>query len=273
MKASDLVQAFAILLLTSGLASAEGWGSLTGRFVVEGDPPTRADLSLGNDPVCHAVKPVDESVLVGKQGGLANAMVYLRPPRGSELPLPPGDAARTAQPAELTNRQCAFSPRVAVLRTGQPLVVRNADPTAHNTKFDLVRNTAINQVIPAEGSVTLKLETAESLPTPVSCNIHPFMRGYVMVRSDPYAAVSGPDGRFRIEAVPAGEHQFQFWHESGYLKNVPFGGDPLKGGPANGGLAEGGATDRRGRIRLTITDGDELDLGDVRVPAEFFQAR
>ena len=241
----------AVGLLASS-AAAEGWGTLVGRFVVEGSVPKPVAHAPGNDPVCHAAAPIDDSVLVGEEGGLANAVVYVRPPRGKVLSVHP-DLAAAAEPIELTNRQCAFLPRVSVVQTGQPLVVKNDDPTAHNTKFDLLKNTALNQLIPAGGEFTATFDTAESLPTPVSCNVHPFMRGYVLVRDDPYAAISDADGRFKIEHLPAGEHQFQLWHETGYLKEVAF---------------KGGEADRRGRMRLTIPADGELDLGEVRVPAE-----
>ncbi|MEM1305880.1 MAG: hypothetical protein AAGG46_13340, partial [Planctomycetota bacterium] len=141
-----------------------------------GDVPPPEKHEPGNDPVCHAAAPVDESVLVDEAGGLANAIVYLRTPRGVELPVPEGAAGSdvAAEPHELTNRQCAFTPRVSILRTGQPLVVKNADPTAHNTKLDLLRNTPVNRLIPAGGEFTATFDLAESAPTAVSCNVHPF---------------------------------------------------------------------------------------------------
>ena len=56
---------------------------------------------------------------------------------------------------------------------------------------------------------------------PVDCNIHPFMKGHLLVQDHPYMAVSGEDGTFEIKNIPAGKHEFQFWHEAaGYLKNL-----------------------------------------------------
>jgi hypothetical protein len=39
------------------------------------------------------------------------------------------------------------------------------------------------------------------------------MRGYLYV-TDELAAVSGADGRFRLEGVPAGTHELRIWHEA-----------------------------------------------------------
>ena len=75
----------------------------------------------------------------------------------------------------------------------------------------------------------------------------------MLVQDHPYMAVSGEDGTFEIKNIPAGKHEFQFWHEApGYLKNLKF---------------KGGTTDRQGRAELTIAAGQTLDLGDIKVPA------
>jgi hypothetical protein len=47
------------------------------------------------------------------------------------------------------------------------------------------------------------------------------MAGYVMVRPDPYMAVSAETGAFEIANLPVGEHTFQLWHESlGYVTTI-----------------------------------------------------
>lgn len=234
-------------------STLDAWGALRGRFIVEGQPPQPVKITPEKDPFCENAKPVDQHVLVGKDGALQNAVVYLRPKRGESVAIHPEYASSSTKPVELTNHGCCFEPRITLLRTGQPLVVKNDDPTAHNTKFDLVKNSALNSVIAANEQYTTEFAEAETLPLPVSCNIHPFMRGYLLVRDDPYMVVTGEEGKFAIGHLPAGEHQFQFWHETGYLKDVAFAGGP---------------TDRRGRVRLTIPAGGEVDLGDIRVPAE-----
>jgi hypothetical protein len=94
---------------------------------------------------------------------------------------------------------------------------------------------------------------AEPMPMPVNCNIHPFMQGHVLVQEHPYMAASGEDGTFEIKNIPAGKHEFQFWHEgTGYMKDLS-----LKGGKAN----------RQGRVDLEIVAGETIDLGDIKVPA------
>jgi hypothetical protein len=83
------------------------------------------------------------------------------------------------------------------------------------------------------------------------------MQGYLLVRNDPYMTVSAADGTFEIKNLPAGEHEFQFWHElSGYLKNCE---------TASGKLG------RTGRIDIEIPAGGEVDLGTIEVPADLLK--
>ena len=77
-----------------------------------------------------------------------------------------------------------------------------------------MKNGAFNTTIAADGEESSRVLTkAEAIPLPVDCNIHPFMHGCVLVKDDPYMAASAADGTFEIKNVPAGKHEFEFWHE------------------------------------------------------------
>jgi hypothetical protein len=81
---------------------------------------------------------------------------------------------------------------------------------------------AINPLLPPMGNQPYSFNREQTIPQPVSCNIHPWMKGYVLPRSNPYFAVSAADGSFTIKNLPAGEHEFQVWHEAvGYLVAMP----------------------------------------------------
>lgn len=248
---------FAILLLltaSSAIAAESGWGTLRGRFVVEGSPPAMPELSPGTDQCCIDAKPKSERVLVAADGSLANVVVYLRsrktPPIHRDLVAVPTD------PVVVTNKSCSFQPHIVLLRIGQELRLTNDDPTLHNVNAALDGGEAFNVVLPVGGQQTVKLNQPQTLPAPIACNLHKFMQGYLVIRDDPYMAVSDATGEFEIAKLPAGEWEFQLWHETGYLKNV---------------VTEAGATDRRGRMKITIPTGGEINLGEVKVPAELLQ--
>jgi plastocyanin len=244
------------ILLIVPTASAEGWGSIKGRFVVDGTPPKLTPLVVNKDQYCINKMPKNDSVVIGKDHALVNAVVYLRLPLGATVDVNPEYAAELKKPAVLDNKGCSFSPHILTVRKGQELKIVNSDPVSHNTNITLL---SFNPIVPAGTSRSVEVTTDRSLPTPVQCNIHTWMKGYLLAQDHPYMAVSGEDGTFEIKDIPAGKHEFQFWHEApGYLKNLKF---------------KGGTTDRRGRAKITIVAGKTIDLGDITVPASMLVER
>ena len=47
----------------------------------------------------------------------------------------------------------------------------------------------------------------------VKCNIHSWMQAYVGVMDNPYFAVSGEDGSYRIGNLPPGTYTVAIWQE------------------------------------------------------------
>ena len=137
----------------------------------------------------------------------------------------------------LDNKGCAFIPHISLVRTGQPFVIKNSDPVGHNTNVKLMKNGATNTTIAAGDENKRVLTKAEAMPLPVDCNIHPFMHGWVLVKDDPYMVASAADGTFEIKNVPAGKHEFEFWHERpGRLKSLEVqgrGAESAGPGPAH----------------------------------------
>lgn len=237
-------------LIAMSAPAEDGWGTLRGKLVLEGTPPEAPKLDLGKDAFCCQAEPKDQSLVLDKSQGIANVVVYLRPERGEELAVHPDYQKSAHEPVELDNKGCAFEPRVVTVRVGQPLLLKNTDPVGHSVKAEL-GDESFNFMLSAEGDQQLEFDKAQRLPRPISCSIHPFMRGWIVVRDDPYMAISGEDGTFEIKNLPAGEHEFQFWHERpGYLKN---------------GKSSSAELDRRGRLKVTIKPGDKTDLGTIKV--------
>jgi len=248
---------FALAVVASAAGSyAQEWGSLTGRLVVDGSVPDPAKINITKDPeYCGQHNLLEENVIVGDGGGLTNAFVYLYLKGKDTVDVHPDYESVTSETVVLDNHYCRFEPHVLMVLTGQDLEIRNLDPgIGHNTNAKPLKNPEFNQMISNDSPLKTKFEKAESYPVPFACNVHPWMNAHVLVRDNPYMAITGDDGSFEIKNIPAGKHEFIFWHESkGNLKNVPLG--------------SAGKTDRKGRAKLEVPAGGTLELGEVKIPA------
>lgn len=247
-------------LLVAATCQADEWGDLKGQFIYGGSPKAPAKLQVTKDvEVCGKHNLVNDALKVDpKSKGIANVVVYVYLKRSDAKPKVHPSYEKTAN-AEVTfdNKNCAFTPRVALLRTTQKLIIGNKDPVGHNTKMTTPSNGEINPIVPANDKITKQFKLVERLPCEVQCSIHPWMKGYLVVKDNPYMAVTDKDGKFEIKNLPVGEWTFQFWHEkSGYVDEVV--------------LKKGGSQKwKRGRLKVKIDDDGE-DLGMIEVPGKVF---
>jgi plastocyanin len=250
------VLAVPALMLVASTAPAADWGTLKGRFVISGDVAAPAALTVDKDvEVCGKHKLVNEEVVVADDKGVANVVVFVRDKKVTVKP-ELAAAAKEAKPV-LDNLNCRFEPHVLFVQAGQELIIKNSDPVGHNSNISTVKNPPSNNLIPAGGEVTATFGSDEAVPAQVTCNIHPWMKGWIVVRDNPYAAVSGPDGSFEIADLPAEELELQFWHEkAGYIGEMTIGGKKEKA--------------RRGRMKLDVKPGDN-DLGEIVLDAGMFK--
>jgi len=258
-RAQTLGCAFAFLCLAAlccQAATAAEWASLKGRFVFDGTPPTPAVITADKDvEVCGKHKLVNEEVVVSEDGGLANVVIFVRS-KGVTVHPDLADGSK-ADAVVLDNKNCRFEPHVGFVQTGQALTIKNSDSVGHNSNIATMKNSPSNSLIPSDGSADVTFSRDEAIPAAVTCNIHPWMKAYLVIRPNPYGAVSGSDGSFVIENLPVGEElEFQLWHEKGgYLDEFTLGGKK--------------ADAKRGRIDFTVEAGG-TDLGDIVVPAKVF---
>lgn len=209
-----------------GVLNAAEWGDFSGTFLYDGPAPKPAKLNVNKDLECcgkYLDEIVDESITVGAGGGLANVFVYVRTPQGKKIDVHPDLIKAAAEPVVLDNVHCLFKPHALAVWGGkQTLLLKNSDPIGHAAKMDFLKNAPVNALLPAGGKLEQKLQNSESLPTAVSCGVHPWEMAYLKVHDSPYVAVSDEQGRFKIEKLPVGEWEFQVWQEScGFLVAKP----------------------------------------------------
>lgn len=238
---------------------ADDWGDLSATFLYDGDAPEAAALKITADvEFCSKHKPVDESLVVNPENqGIANVIAYMYLSRTAKKPpIHPSYEETATAKVKLDNHGCRFEPHVMVLRTTQTLVIGNSDAVGHNCKVDAILNGAINYTIPAGGSMDYKFTLAERLPSKVSCSIHPWMSGWLLIKDNPYMGVSDKDGKLVIKNVPVGKWTFQFWQEkSGYVSELTQDGESKEW--------------RRGRVEIEIKPGTN-DLGKIKLAPSLF---
>ncbi|HET6328909.1 MAG TPA: hypothetical protein VFG04_29770 [Planctomycetaceae bacterium] len=205
---------------TMGRAPAAGNGTVTGQFVLEGDIPKLApvvkegDTAVKNPEVCAKQNIPDDSLIVDTGSkGIANIFVYLQKPP-ADMPAELKESKEKI--VKFDQKGCRFIPHALILRTDQSIEILSDDPISHNTHALPVRQDGKNEAIAANdrsGNVKWQFSLPEKMPTTVQCDIHLWMNARWLIIDHPYAAITDKDGRFKIENVPAGEHNFMIWHE------------------------------------------------------------
>ncbi|GIW99889.1 MAG: methylamine utilization protein [Pirellulaceae bacterium] len=238
------------------VAAPVATATLRAKFVYGGDPPPREKIDGSKDPFCGELEILSEKLVIGPDKGIKNLALYLDVRRtDAEIP----ESALKAPPAtvELDNNRCVFVPHVLKVRPGQTIRVKNSDGTGHNANFSFFNNQSVNFLIPAGGSKDLEVTAEEPAPIPVDCNIHPWMKAYVIVTEHPYVGITDEHGVLEIADLPVGEVTFKIWHES-----------------SDGSIDEGtvnGKKERwsRGRMEVELKPGVN-DLGTIVLAPEMF---
>lgn len=193
-----------------GAAAAAGTASIKGAVRFEGTPPPAKTVTMGADPNCKASHPdgaTIEEVAVNSDGTLRHVFVYVKEGLAGQTFAPP------AEPTVLTQHGCLYEPHVVGVQVGQPLEVRNSDPTIHNVRATATQNQPFNFAQPKQDMRTTKMFDKPEVMIKLGCNIHPWMRGYVGVVAHPFFAITGVDGSFTLSGLPAGTYTIEAWHE------------------------------------------------------------
>src|SRR5436190_8361834 len=112
-------QGLLALLVIGSATSAAEWGSLKGRFLIDGTAQKPAALLVNKDQYCIDHKPSNDSLVVGKDNSLVNVVVFLRPQLGKKVDIHPDYMAKLKEPVVLDNHFCTFKPHIVLARVGQ----------------------------------------------------------------------------------------------------------------------------------------------------------
>jgi plastocyanin len=155
--------------------------------------------------VCGKEK-VGEDLAVGPQGGVKNVVVWLQTP-------PPGATWPTAPvKVEMDQKGCAFVPRVVLVPVGGTVEFLNSDRLLHNLHSASRENATFNRTQPRGRVIPVTFSKPEFVQ--VNCDLHSWMRAWVVVADHPYYALSNDAGEFVLANVPPGKYVLQIWQET-----------------------------------------------------------
>lgn len=203
---------------SAGAPGAEGHslplagGTLAGKVVWSAEKlPERPALDTTSKPehaerCAKAPDQLSEELLVDPATkGVANVFVEVRV-KGSQAKWKlEGEVPASDQ------EYCRFIPHVLVVPVGLPLKFKNSDPFLHNVHFYSKKNPAENFGVPESGEKEIVFKQEEKIR--LKCDVHAWMSGVIIATENPYHALTGPDGSFKIDGIPPGKHEVRFWHE------------------------------------------------------------
>jgi len=184
-------------------------GTLKGHVKYDGKPPKKKRLKMDADPVCgssHSSPVFSENFKMAEDGSMEEALIYLKNVSY--------DGGVPSEPAILDQKGCIYTPHVFGMVAGQELLIKNSDATLHNIhsmpKVNKEFNFAMPKVVKEKKSTFTK---SEPDPFYIKCDVHPWMKSWVLVSDHPYFAVTDANGNFSIEGIPSGTYEVVCWQE------------------------------------------------------------
>ncbi len=180
--------------------------AIKGTVQYVGAPVETKKLSVTVDQfVCGKDKDPEDLVL-SAQRGIRNAVVSLASP-------PPGARWEVSTaPVFLDQRQCTFAPRVILVPAGGTVEFLNSDRLLHNIHSTSKGNPVFNRTQPKGRTIPIAFAKPEIVR--IGCDLHSWMRAWIVVMEHPFHAVTGGDGDFALPNLPPGKYTLSAWQET-----------------------------------------------------------
>jgi plastocyanin len=188
------------------LGAVPAWaGEIQGQVVLSGSIPAPRKLPITIDQYVCGTEQIAGDLLVSAAGEVRNAVVWLEnPPAGAP-------SATPVTSAPMDQKECVFVPRIVLVRAPGTVEFLNSDRLLHNLHSVSKDNPSFNRTQPKGRTIPITFAKPELVR--IDCDLHSWMRAWVVVAPHAFYALSDGQGRFRFDQVPPGEYTLKLWHE------------------------------------------------------------
>ena len=187
------------ILLIPGSAFS---GSIKGKTVFLGKYKQLKPYQTGSYKKACGSDIQNESILINNKG-VMNSVISLH---GGKL-------KKRSSDYTLNQKKCKYEPHVITMPVDSELKIHTSDPINHNIHTYSFENDPINiMFLPGQEAYSQEMEEPELIK--VECDLHHWMRAWIVVTPNGYSAVSDSDGSFEIPDVPPGDYKLTVWHET-----------------------------------------------------------
>jgi plastocyanin len=200
-----LVLAGCALLASVAVALPAFAATLRGVVLFNG-PVEQKKLPVTIDQYVCGKEKAAEDLVVGAQRGVKNAVVWLQTP-------PPGAAWPSAPvKVEMDQTGCVFVPHVVLVPAGGTVEFLNSDRLLHNLHSVSRENPSFNRTQPRGRTIPITFARPEIIR--LNCDLHSWMRAWVVVADHPFYALTNDAGEFELPPLPPGKYTVQVWQET-----------------------------------------------------------
>jgi len=180
-------------------------GTIKGTVVLKGTTPELKKVAVTIDQYVCGKEKNPEDLVLSPQGGIRSAVVW--------LDKPPASANTEALPSTIAmdQKDCMFAPRVVMVPAGGKIDFLNSDRLLHNLHATPTANPPFNRTQPKGRTITISFSHPEVIR--VTCDLHSWMRGWVVVAEHPFYAMTDGAGDFELRGLPPGRYTLKAWQE------------------------------------------------------------
>ncbi|HZY10567.1 MAG TPA: hypothetical protein VFF29_05375, partial [Bacteroidota bacterium] len=178
-------------------------GTITGSVRLKDNPTAYEPMEITKDSkYCGKSKP-SPRLIVGKNNGIQNAIVYLQDFTALEK-------INENFKVTLDQKKCEYVPHIMIVPHGAQLDIVNSDPILHNVHAYETQDapkSLFNIAQPIKGQRTAIKRSLLEKPGIIeaTCDAgHPWMSAYIMVASHSYYTITDKNGEYKLENVPPG---------------------------------------------------------------------